>query len=282
MFFLVLSMCLSSVNKTNETDTDEKMDELFSAFESSKKNEKSEEMRRRMDSYHWEERRAICVGKNTVAGSSECWCERGYFGNKETINTTGCWKCEPGCNKLADCVSENKCVCKMHLEGDGIKECKAPKPKLLSIKQISDRREPVLVDVEYETSSFTPFSFFCKFGSVVSSGKIIDEKHASCITPKNVNGKVKLTISFDGETYSNELDYNVVHGKYSIYYVDDEEKERSYMLSIVSFALFAITCIVYIIMIRRKGKYANKSENESLLKNSRSQKAKKAWTSNDL
>ena len=207
----------------------------------------------------FEEELPICVGPNTVpTRDGKCACKYGYIGKEETMNTTGCWKCEPACHGIADCIGNNTCKCKSPFIGDGLTSCEPPTPTLIGITPNKDKNplEPVIFSVEINTNGFEPHQAFCRFNDILSAALLASASEIRCITPKEASGTVQLSVSFNGKNFSNSLEYNVIHGSIVSFSKPQIENrihfdpvegigKKHLNFSIVSFIVFLISIILY-------------------------------------
>ena len=217
-----------------------------------------------------EEEKTICIGPNTIPiRGGKCQCKYGFIGNEETINTTGCWKCDPQCHGSAVCVANNTCECTGRLIGDGFTYCEPPVPKLISIGKpiYKDNilKEPVAFPVKVDADGFEPHSAFCKFGSVIAGALLSSSDEIICLTPIDVKGTLQLSVSYNGTAFSNSLEYSVVHGKIIPFELPKNEFQNELNQLKLHLTCVIILTIIYI-LYRRKHPRKERSSEEALIK----------------
>ena len=253
--------------------------------ENDEERKRREKQKMRRHQYHLpgeddeELEKTICLGPNTVPERpGKCMCKYGFIGKPETINTTGCWKCDPPCHGSASCVANNTCECKAQLIGDGITHCDPPVPHLISIgkpiKIDGILKEPVRFPVKVDANGFEPHTAFCKFGDLIAGALLSSSTEIICLTPLDAKGNVKLSVSYNGTAFSNSLDYSVVHGKIIPFepprpIIPKNEKlnnieKHNISMTLISFVCLLFSIILYIISRKRPRK--QRSSEEALIK----------------
>lgn len=146
----------------------------------------------------------VCSGPNTRKGKKGfCECVEG-FEHGDPSSRYGCYHCNQKCHIKAECTYPGKCACKNGMVGDGVKTCLIPAPHLLKVDLLLVQAiggENITVTY-YTASNYTQEYGYCKFGSTVVKGKILNDGELICPVPPSSKRGLKLSMSFDSETWS--------------------------------------------------------------------------------
>ena len=147
-----------------------------------------------------------CEGQNTLKlENGTCVCLPDFpFGNP--YSKDGCFKCIDQCHEMAICAPPGKCKCINGLIGDGKTFCSIPNPQIVEVspkKVQKDSKE--LVNVEFKTeTNYTAIKGYCKFGNTVYEAITVTDNVMKCITPKSSQTALRLSISFDNVTFTED------------------------------------------------------------------------------
>lgn len=160
-----------------------------------------------------------CPYPNTrgyVGYSTACDCLEGYE-RDYPIKDRGCWTCNQTCHIHAICEYPGICRCRHGWVGDGISSCEIPLIELASITPLnSSDTLPLTLSVTFHAANdFVPLHAYCKFnGQHVVSGLMEPQKQTiKCLIPTQVKvGIAKVAISADGQTFTNDREFQVIQG----------------------------------------------------------------------
>ena len=146
-----------------------------------------------------------CKGMNTYKDSNfVCRCLPGFpFG--DPVSKQGCFRCDVQCHSKGFCEYPGVCKCFRGLVGDGVNSCTIPIPTVTGIYPNSVRPQGYIESrvTYYMDEPYTPTLFFCKFGDVPISGTYLQPGVGKCTVPPSKEYAVRVSISFDGENYTN-------------------------------------------------------------------------------
>lgn len=177
-------------------------------------------------------------------GEGKCVCDEDYPSGNASLSL-GCFKCTSKCPNFSSCVYPGRCQCNPGYQGDA-KACKIEKPVFKSFDPESAQAySTILGIVNYTLSRKANFDkMYLKYRNKSIVCNPTNRSLFNCLI-KNVgkSGVVELGISFDNETWSNELVEFIVY-------------PRSYLEPILYALLVTIiVCVtVGIIKKQKKGK----------------------------
>lgn len=147
----------------------------------------------------------FCSGPNTkITQNGTCICNSNFYGDPNSPD--GCWTCDVKCHYNALCVEPNKCECKKNYFGDGITSCKRPKPIISSFFPNKCNYENTeIYYITQKVKRFKPDDVFCRFGSFISNGEVINRTYFKCDCPSLRNGIFDSGLSFDNEFWSLQI-----------------------------------------------------------------------------
>lgn len=159
----------------------------------------------------------VCNGPNTRKGKKGfCECMDG-FEHGDPSSRYGCYHCSSICHIKAECVYPGRCSCKNGMVGDGIKNCSIPVP---TITRVDTLLVPAAGGENITVFYYTPTNYsqtyaYCKFGSIVVKGNILNDGELVCAVPPSTKQGLKLFVSFDSETWSTNNLVIMYQQKYS-------------------------------------------------------------------
>lgn len=176
----------------------------------------------------------ICSSPNTkISQNGTCVCANSnFYGNPNSPK--GCWTCDVKCHRNGICVEPNKCECKKSYFGDGIIACKRPKPQISAFSPNKCNYENT--EIYFATQKvkfFKPEEVFCRFGSFISYGEVINRTYFKCDCPSLRNGIYDSGISFDNEDWSSLVQIEF-------------DQESSYVFSIYTYIIMSSLVISFI------------------------------------
>jgi len=177
-----------------------------------------------------------CSGFNTFYGNDgTCHCLAGYSLG-DPFSAEGCYKCDDQCHEKAFCVYPGRCRCLKGWDGDGVKICKIPHPRIVSIapKKLFFNKS---VYIRYDSMNFyVPSQFFCRFGNTIVEGSIIEAGYAVCKAPASTESALRLSISFTVDDFQQD-DVFIQYTQF-IKTVNGSNKEWIYTILLVSLIWF--------------------------------------------
>jgi hypothetical protein len=187
-----------------------------------------------------------CSGPNTVRNlKGQCVCLRGYVGD-QPLTSRGCWICRNGCHSDAVCAFPGKCKCSKGLVGDGVSACRIPRPVMVSV---APNKAPAhtIVTIGYTvTSEYDPRTGYCRFGSSVTTAQIAQKGVMTCEVPVDVYGFVKISVSFDSATWSQEIfNFEIQRNR-----ISGISEAPIFTIGIV--AVVIVLLIVFVVVVRGK------------------------------
>lgn len=175
----------------------------------------------------------FCTSPNTkITQDGNCECiNSNFYGNPNSPE--GCWTCDVKCHYNGICIEPNKCECKKNYFGDGINSCKRPLPNISSYtpnKCNSENTE--IYFVASKIKRFKPDEVFCRFGTFISYGEVLNRTYFKCYCPSIRKGTFKSSLSFDNEFWSTqfEIDFN---------------QDSSYSLSLYTYIIMALLIVFF-------------------------------------
>lgn len=192
----------------------------------------------------------FCSSPNTkIDQNGACVCISNFYGDPNSHE--GCWTCETKCHYNGICVEPNKCECKKNYFGDGITSCKRPKPQISSFS--SNRCDNENIDIYFATQKvkhFKPDEVFCRFGSYISYGEVVNRTYFRCDCPSLRNGIFDSSLSFDNEVWSSQVKIEF-------------DQESSSVFSIYTYIIMASLVISFVAAILWYRRLFSDSRNEN-------------------
>ena len=198
----------------------------------------------------------ICKGPNSkIDINGNCVCRKAFpFG--DPTSEEGCYGCSISCHHNAECVKQDVCVCKKNYIGDGVNDCSRPMIKIKKYypDRCDDESNKIYFDIE-KSVNFVPDEVFCRFGSYVSEGTMINSTMVRCMCPDLRSGIVIGGVSYDKEQWS--LPKALIE-------FQQQENDDQFFFSLFFFLMLLILALIYVLSLiwlrHRTGQFRSDSE----------------------